>query len=108
MNARKICEIRILPNYNATYFEVEYVYEVITEELDLDTEHALSIDLGLNNFATCIDTYGASFILDGKSIKSFNHWYNKENARLQRIKDKQGIVSLTKRQVHLLKNGIIE
>lgn len=46
---------------------------------------------------------GAAVILDGKRIKSINRWYNKENARLQSIKDKQGITGITKRQVQLLK-----
>ncbi len=31
-----------------------------------------------------------SFIIDGKRLKSINQWFNKENARLQSIKDKQG------------------
>ncbi|MCR2823557.1 transposase [Lederbergia panacisoli] len=34
-------------------------------------------------------TIGNSFIIDGKRIKAVNQWYNKENARLQSIKDQQ-------------------
>ncbi|WP_332450039.1 transposase [Methanoculleus sp.] len=56
------------------------------------------------NVATLVDTAtGAAVILDGKRIKSLNRWYNKENARLQSIKDKQGITGITKRQARLLK-----
>lgn len=34
---------------------------------------------------------GKSFIIDGKKLKSINQWYNKQNAHLQSIKDKQHI-----------------
>lgn len=50
-----------------------------------------SIDLGLDNFTACIPTKGTSFILEGRGIKSFNRWWNKEKARLQSIYTKQGI-----------------
>jgi IS605 OrfB family transposase len=60
------------------------------------------VDLGLNNLATCVSTNGASFIVDGRKLKSYNQWYNKSNAKLQSIKDKQGIKNLTKRQGRLL------
>ena len=32
---------------------------------------------------------GESFIIDGRRLKSINQWFNKENARLQGIKEKQ-------------------
>ncbi|MGX8706545.1 MAG: RNA-guided endonuclease TnpB family protein, partial [bacterium] len=66
---------------------------------DLDSGKFLAIDLGLDNLATCVTNDGASFIIDGKQIKYYNRLYNKENARLQSIKDKQGIKArYTKRQ----------
>jgi len=76
------------------------------EETPIETkaESAISIDLGLDNLATCIDTNGASFILDGKPLKSFNQWFNKENARLQSIKDLQKIKGTTERQARLAIN----
>ncbi|MBA1335867.1 MAG: Transposase [Firmicutes bacterium] len=46
----------------------------------------------------------ASFIVDGKKLKSINQWYNKENARLQSIKDKQGFKSITNLQYANLVN----
>ncbi|MBU8908418.1 RNA-guided endonuclease InsQ/TnpB family protein [Desertibacillus haloalkaliphilus] len=99
-----IAEIRIIPRYNAHYFEIEYVYKIKElEEYNLNENEALSIDLGIDNFCSVVDTLGNSFIIDGKRIKSVNQWYNKENKRLQSIKDKQHINHLTKRQVCLLK-----
>ena len=58
--------------------------------------NALAIDFGISNLCTCVDTLGNSFIMDGKKLKSFNQWYNKELSRLSSIKDKQKIKSYTK------------
>ena len=38
---------------------------------------------------TAVSNTGRSFIIDGRKLKSINQWFNKENARLQSIKDKQ-------------------
>ena len=86
---KKIKEIRIIPKFNARFFEVQYAYEVEEEQRNLDKNHALAIDFGINNLATCVTSKGRSFIIDGKKLKSINQWFNKENARLQSIKDKQ-------------------
>ena len=86
---KKIKEIRIIPKFNARFFEIQYTYEVQEEQRNLDKNHALAIDFGINNLATCVTSKGRSFIIDGKKLKSINQWFNKENARLQSIKDKQ-------------------
>jgi putative transposase len=97
-------EVRILPKYNGRFFEVEFIFEAEETPIETKAESAISIDLGLDNLATCIDTNGASFILDGKPLKSFNQWFNKENARLQSIKDLQKIKGTTERQARLAIN----
>ena len=86
---KKIKEIRIIPKFNARFFEVQYTYKVQEQQRNLDKNHALAIDFGINNLATCVTSKGRSFIIDGKKLKSINQWFNKENARLQSIKDKQ-------------------
>ena len=86
---KKIKEIRIIPKFNARFFEVQYTYEVQEEQRNLDKTHILAIDFGINNLATCVTSKGKSFIIDGKKLKSINQWFNKENTRLQSIKDKQ-------------------
>lgn len=86
---KKIKEIRIIPKFNARFFEIQYIYEVEEEQRNLDKTHALAIDFGINNLVTCVTNKGSSFIIDGKKLKSINQWFNKENARLQSIKDKQ-------------------
>ena len=85
-----IKEIKITPINNARFFEISYCYEADeNEEENLNKEKALAIDLGVDNFCTCVTSEGQSFILDGRKLKSMNQWFNKENARLQSIKDKQ-------------------
>ncbi|MGX8128020.1 RNA-guided endonuclease InsQ/TnpB family protein [Clostridioides difficile] len=87
---KKIKEIRIIPKAKARFFEIQYTYEVKEEQRNLNKNNALAIDFGINNLATCVTSNGNSFILDGRKLKSINQWYNKENARLQSIKDLQG------------------
>lgn len=88
---KKIKEVRILPRFHGRWFEIEYVYEEVTQSYKLDRNKYLSIDLGLDNFASVVDTIGTAFIIKGRYIKSVNRWYNKERARLQSIYSKQGI-----------------
>ncbi len=104
LDSATIKEVRVHPKYDARFFEVEFVSKAETEPVATIAGSAISIDFGLDNLATCVDTNGASFIVDGRKIKSINQWYNKENARLQSIKDKQGIERLTERQARLLVN----
>ncbi len=88
--ATKIKEIRVIPKSNARFFEIQYTYEVEEVQSNVDKNKALAIDFGINNLATCVTSTGKSFIIDGRRLKSINQWHNKENARLQSIKDKQG------------------
>ncbi len=85
----RLKEIRLIPRYGARYFEIEYVYttEQVCLELELDPTKYLSIDLGLNNFATGISSTRAAFILEGRGLKSFNQWWNKNKSNLQSIYD---------------------
>ena len=86
---KKVKEIRVLPKANARYFEIQYIYETECIQRNLNTQNALALDLGVNNLVTAVSSTGKSFIVDGRRLKSINQWFNKENARLQSIKDKQ-------------------
>ena len=86
---KKVKEIRIIPKANARFFEIQYIYEAECIQRDLNTNHALALDLGINNLVTAVSSNGRSFIIDGRKLKSINQWFNKENARLQSIKDNQ-------------------
>lgn len=90
LSDKTIKEVRILPCGNGKAFKIQYVYEVSEESKNLDRNNVLSIDLGIDNLATCVSTTGTPFIMDGRKLKSINHRWNKEKARLQSIAMKQG------------------
>ena len=98
IQGKEIKEVRIHPRNNARFFEIEYIYDQPEMKADVDADKFLGVDLGLDNLASCVTSEGASFIIDGRQIKSYNRLYNKENARLQSIKDKQRIKGFTRRQ----------
>ena len=86
---KKVKEIRIIPKAKARFFEIQYIYEAECSQRNLNTNNALALNLGVNNLVTAVSSTGQTFIIDGRRLKSINQWFNKENARLQSIKDKQ-------------------
>ena len=103
LKGKKIKEIRIIPKQHSRYFEIQYTYEVEEVQRELNKENALGIDLGIDNLCTCVTNAGASFIIDGRKLKSINQYYNKINAKLQSIKDKQKIKRTTLRQKRIVR-----
>ena len=100
---KKIKEIRIIPKQHSLYFEIQYIYEVEEIKIKLKKENAIGIDLGIDNLCTCVTNTGVSFIIDGRKLKSINQYYNKINAKLQSIKDKQKIKHTTLRQKRIIR-----
>lgn len=93
----RICnfkQIRIIPLKNSFKIEIIYTYE--NKNLNLDNSKYASIDLGIDNLATMV-TENNAIVYSGKFLKSYNKYFNKKLARLQSIKDKQGIKECTKR-----------
>ena len=102
---KKVKEIRILPKANARFFEIQYIYEAELIERKLNKNNALALDPGVNNLVTAVSSTGESFLIDGRRLKSINQWYQKENARLQGIKDRQGFGrKTTNRQKSIARN----
>ena len=99
---KTIKEVRIKPKYNARFFEVQWVYELPLTQEKINNKRVLAIDLGVNNLITAVTNYGDAFIIDGKALKSLNRYANKENSRLQSVKDLQkNKVETTKKQAIL-------
>lgn len=79
---RLIC-VRFIP------VGVNYKMEVVTEiEIpdvqDFESERVCSIDLGINNFATITNNIGlVPIIINGKGLKSYNQFYNKQKSAIQ-------------------------
>lgn len=87
-NEYKINQIKLIPRNKARYFELCIIYTTSCNKIDdLDKSQYLSIDLGLNNLISCVSTIGSPFIINGRKLKSYNQWYNKEIARLKSISD---------------------
>ena len=102
---KKVKGIRIIPKAKARFFEIQYIYEAECVQRNLNKNNALALDLGINNFVTAVSSNGKSFIVDGRRLKSINQWFNKENARLQSIKDKQHLrKKITNRQKTIARN----
>ncbi len=102
---KKVKEIRIIPRANAKFFEIQYTYEVKEQNLNLNPNNTIAIDLGINNLVTAVTNNGKTFIIDGRRLKSINQWYNKQNAKLQSIKDKQHLnKKVTKKQKTIARN----
>ena len=87
---KEVKEIRIIPKANARFFEIQYIYKAECIQRNLNKNRALALDFGINNLVTAVSNDGSSFIIDGRRLKSINQWFNKKNAYLQSIKDKQG------------------
>ena len=80
-----IHQVRIIPRKN--YIIVEVLYEIKDIKLKENNHKYLSIDLGINNLATCIDNKFNGFIINGKPLKSINHYYNKKLSYYKSIQD---------------------
>lgn len=91
-------QVRIIPS--GKKLKVEIVYRCEAKDLNLNKSKYASIDLGIDNLATMVTDKG-SFLYSGKFLKSYNRNFNRRLARLQSIKDKQGIKKATKRMQNL-------
>lgn len=80
---KKIHQLRIVPNKYGNYFEVEMTYEYEKENIELNDNKYLSMDLGINNLCACVDSNNESFIIDGKKLKSYNQFFNKQRSYYQ-------------------------
>lgn len=67
------------------YYEMFISYEENQKEKlqNLNENHYLSLDLGVNNFASCFSNVGPCFLIQGGVLKSTNQFYNKRKAEIQ-------------------------
>jgi putative transposase len=80
----KIKQAIIKPN-NYGYYSLYIVYEEnkIDQNYNFDKNNILGIDLGINNLVTCVSNVGRSFAMNGKPLKSYNKFYNKQKSQIQ-------------------------
>ena len=90
----KFCQCNLVPEPDSV--KVEIIYETDAKPPSLDASRCASIDLGIDNLATMATPEGCE-IFSGRFLKSYNVYFNKTLARLQSVKDLQGIRGITKR-----------
>lgn len=80
---RAVAQVRIVPRNR--HYVVEVVYNVDTQQADVDQAFVLGIDLGIDNLAALASNQPGfmPLLVNGKPLKSINQWYNKELARLK-------------------------
>ncbi len=82
-------QVRVIPHIN--HCVVEVVYNVADVHHKDYNDNWMGIDIGLNNLATTASKTN-SFIINGKPLKSTNHYFNKRKQFLQ-SKLKQNVYS---------------
>ena len=81
LNEEDIKFVRIVPGNEKFTVEIGFERE---PEPQVMTGNYASIDLGVNNLVTMVDTVTRkSVIINGKPLKSVNQWYNKKIAKMR-------------------------
>ena len=98
-----IQQVRIVKGIG--FYTVEILYKAPDVPFKEDNGLYAAIDLGLNNFATVTSNIKGDvpFVISGRDIKSYNHWYNKELANRKSILEKR---NKNKSSKHLRKIGL--
>jgi len=102
----KLAEVTISPTKLKGWL-VTWVYKDILKSTELNPDLVLGIDLGLNNLAACVDNLGNSFLINGRQLKSFNNWYNKQLAKLKEGKS-SGFWSLSLAEITQTRNNQVK
>ncbi|MGH2493133.1 MAG: RNA-guided endonuclease InsQ/TnpB family protein [Ktedonobacteraceae bacterium] len=89
-NQTSIDQVRIVPRHG--YYVVEVIYEQKVQPADVNPDLCAGVDLGINNVAA-IASNKPGFVprlVNGRSLKAMNQWYNKRKAQLQQKLGKTG------------------
>ncbi|MFX1569683.1 MAG: RNA-guided endonuclease InsQ/TnpB family protein [Promethearchaeota archaeon] len=107
-NFEQYQQIRILPR--KSFYEIEIIYEEDKKKSKLDENKYLSIDFGLNNLITAVESINSKpLIISGRILKSINRQWNKRKAILYSIKDKQLLISSKRlEKITIRRNSVIK
>lgn len=83
VDKEQICQVRIVPKCDC--YVIEVIYDQPDSSIALGSEVVASIDLGLNNLATLTSNQKGlvPLLINGRTLKSINQFYNKRKAILQ-------------------------
>ena len=78
----RLIQVRFVPR--GCVYVMEIVYEIEVPDVTKESNRILGIDLGINNLITASNNIGKEpFIINGKPLKSINHFYNKRKSHIQ-------------------------
>ena len=106
LHYNQIQQVRIVPKNN--YYVVEIIYKVNELELKKDNGRYCGVDLGVNNLAAISSNVVKPFIINGKPIKSINHYYNKQKAKFQSLLPKDQYYSNRLYKLELKRKNLID
>jgi len=90
INPGRICQIRLVPKCDS--YVIEVIYDACTEHSRSEPESTASyndfaagVDLGLNNLVALTSNQPGfiPLLINGRTLKSINQFYNKRSSRLQ-------------------------
>jgi putative transposase len=70
-----IQQVRFVPQNDRIVVEIVYLKTIM--DINIKSNNYIGIDLGIDNFATIVSNNGIAQIINGKGLKSINHYYNK-------------------------------
>lgn len=98
--AEFIQQVRVLPRHK--YLILEVIYQVEIPEIKQDEGRYLGIDIGLDNFATIVNTFGKKpIVINGKGLKSVNKYFNKQISYYRSIAKQMNQLDYTNRMNQL-------
>lgn len=95
----QVRQVQIVPKHEGSFFAIHFIRDEQIEVEKQYNDNYLSLDPGINNLLTAADTYGNTFIIDGRFIKSKNAFFNKKRKEIAILKNKQGHKHKTKKEI---------
>lgn len=90
-------QVRIVPKNDIYNLELIYNNKDY-QNLDLNKNRIIAIDLGVNNLMSVVNNIRIKpFYINGRPLKSINHYYNKQKAKFQSLTKKINDKYTTKR-----------
>ncbi len=100
-----LLSVRVIPKGVGYILEILYA-KYVPNAPKYPPRHIIGIDIGLTNLITMVNNIGETpIVIKGGVVKSINHYYNKERARLQSIYAKHHLTIGQKMKKLILKRN---
>ena len=108
VNSSDLQQVRILPRNK--HIVIEIIYNKQVKDLKKDNQRYVSVDVGLDNLlALSTNTLNKPMIINGRSLKSENKYYNKQISHYREIAKRMNNLDYTRKMSFLTnkRNNII-